>query len=138
VQDEHASLLLLVSRVRFSPIVFSAYPNTFCRVMVAGAHHGAQWADVPLDVERIIMHDVPLAVLARLATLSKGFLALYRERLQERDDCIRGRLAQGWPAEVTEGLSPPDMAVPQDLVMRPPVRLSSLCLCKSCSETGSC
>jgi hypothetical protein len=48
--------------------------------------------------------------------------AACKERLQERQACIEARLAEGWPVEVTEGLSAADMAVPRDLIDTPPVR----------------
>jgi hypothetical protein len=76
---------------------------------------------MPLDVHLHILAFVPLAELARLATMGKGMLTLYQERLKERQTCIEACLAVGWPREVTEGLSPADMAVPRDFIVSPPV-----------------
>jgi hypothetical protein len=86
-----------------------------------GSGNGLTWSDLPLDVLLTILADAPLAELARLATLGKDLRAAYKERLKDREACIRARLAEDWPAEVTEGLSAADMAVPRDLIVSPPV-----------------
>ncbi len=64
-----------------------------------------------------------------MATESKFIMAAYKERLQERQACIDAHLAEGWPVEVTEGLSAADTAVPRDLIVSPPVNL--LCIVPS-------
>ncbi len=40
---------------------------------------------------------------------------------KERQVCIDAHLAERWPAEVVEGLSQADKAVPRDLIVSPPV-----------------
>jgi hypothetical protein len=82
---------------------------------------GLSWADMPLELQLHIMGLAPLADLARAATLCKGMQAAYRERLQEREACIQANLAEGWPPEVTDGLSEAHMALPRDLIVTPPV-----------------
>jgi hypothetical protein len=84
-------------------------------------HLRAEWTDVPLELQLLILADTPLAELARLATLCKPLRAVYRERLRERQACIEGRLAEGWPKDVTKEFSPEDMALPHDLIDSPPV-----------------
>jgi hypothetical protein len=76
---------------------------------------------MPFDIQLAILADIPLAELARLATLGKALRAAYKERLKERGVCIEASLAEGWPVEVTEGLSAADTAVPRDLIVSPPV-----------------
>jgi hypothetical protein len=80
---------------------------------------------MPIDLQLAILEYIPLAELARLATLSKGIRAAYKDRLQERQTCISAGLAQGWPEEVTEGLSAADIAVPRDFVVTPLVSFST-------------
>jgi hypothetical protein len=87
-----------------------------------GCHdRGLSWADIPVEVQQHILGFVPLADLARAAAVCKGMRAAYRERLQEREACIQLSSEEGWPPEVTEGLSPAHMALPRDLVVTPPV-----------------
>jgi hypothetical protein len=83
------------------------------------------WADLRLDMQLTILADISLAELARLALVSKGFLALYDERFRERHNCIEKHLAEGWPPKVTQGLTDAEMAVPRDFVVCPPVCLLS-------------
>ncbi len=89
--------------------------------LAPGSGDGLIWSDLPLDVQLHILSFIPLAELARLAPLGKVMRAGYKERLKERQACIEGSLAEGWPVEVTEGLSAADMAVPRDLIVSPPV-----------------
>lgn len=92
--------------------------------VLSGSQHGLNWTDTPLDIQLLILEYIPLAQLARLATLCKLMQAVYGERLQERETCIQARMAEAWPAEVTEGLSAADTAVPRDLITSSPVSLS--------------
>jgi hypothetical protein len=94
-----------------------------------GLNSDLDFSKLPLDLQLHILSYAPLAALARMATVSKYMLAVYKERLQERQACMDANLAEGWPAETTEGLSPADMAVPRDLVVSPPV--SPLCMVPS-------
>jgi hypothetical protein len=91
-----------------------------------GVHPGPTFNDLHLDLQLAVLAHVPLADLARHATMCQVMRAGYKERLQEREACIEASLASGWPVEVTEGLSAADMAVPRDLIVSPPVRLLSL------------
>ncbi len=93
----------------------------------SGSLHGLQWTDLPFDIQLAILADIPLAELARLATLSKGMRAAYEERLKERQSCIQERLAEGWLGLLSRQLSQADMAVPRDLVVSPPVCYSLVC-----------
>ncbi len=87
-------------------------------------------------MHNFILAGASLAELARLAILSKGMRAAYEERLKERKSCIQERLAEGWPAQFTQGLSEEDMAVPRDLVVSPPVCLPCLLPCGLPSLAG--
>jgi hypothetical protein len=91
-----------------------------------GARRSLEWTDLPLDMHVEILAYIPLADLARQATVSKNMLGLYKERLRERQTCIDAHLAVGWPVEVTRGLSRGDTDVPRDLVVSPPVSLCAL------------
>jgi hypothetical protein len=86
-----------------------------------GSQQGLAWTDMPLDIQLLIIEYLPLADLARMATMSNFMLAAYSERLQERQACIEASLAEDWPLEITQGLSAADMAVPKDLIVTPPV-----------------
>jgi hypothetical protein len=94
-----------------------------------GSCRSFSWTDMPLDIHLHILGFIPFADLARLATVGKGMLALYKERLKERQSCIEARLSKGWPKEVTEGLSQADTAVPRDFIVSPPVSAPSQNIC---------
>jgi hypothetical protein len=83
---------------------------------------------MPLDIQLSVLAYVPLADLARLATLSKGMRAVYTERLQERETCIDARVDKA-PDDVIQRLAAVDIAVPRDLVVTPPVSLLFVILC---------
>jgi hypothetical protein len=95
-------------------------------VVSSGSDFGVKDKHIPLDVTLHIFSYMPLADLARVAILGKAMRALYKQRLKEREACIEARLAQRWPAEVRQGLSAANMAVPRDLIDTPPVRLLSV------------
>ncbi len=73
-------------------------------------------------MQRLIVGHVPLRELARLACLGKKLRSAYEDRTGDRDAAVAKLLESHFTAEFREGLSPADRALPNDLVVEPPVR----------------
>jgi hypothetical protein len=80
------------------------------------------FTNLPPDIQSRILAYVPLRNLAQVASLCKGFRALYLERVMEREEVVSGLLESHFTAEFREGLYPADTALPRDLIVDPPVR----------------
>jgi hypothetical protein len=77
---------------------------------------------LPEEMQRLILAHVPLRELARLACLSKELRAVYRDRTRDRDAAVTALLESHFPAGFREGLTPEQTALPNDLIVDPPVR----------------
>ncbi len=83
---------------------------------------GCPLLELPDDMQRLIVGHVPLREVTRLACLSKKLRTAYEDRTGDRDAAVAQLLESRFTAEFREGLSPADTALPNDLVVEPPVR----------------
>jgi hypothetical protein len=99
-------------------------PNTSSSQSPVGVQEskGFPLLKLPEAMQRLILAHIPLRELARMACLSKELRAVYRDRTRDRDAAVTAVLESHFPAEFREGLTPAQTALPNDLVVVPPVR----------------
>ncbi len=97
----------------------------------ANARGNIGWADIPKNVQHLVLSRVPFKKLAKLAPVCKSAHTAWLARLTRREVAVDIILDGTWPEAVTRGLLPCDADLPRDLITPAAVLpvLCRLCCC---------